>query len=210
MLVSLDDVKASLGIASNNTSKDDFLTGQINLISEVVESYCRRKFELATYVQTFYEDDYRPSPTLQTFHYPVIPDSVSATLDGEVLDGFRVHYPTGTLTRRDGFFYGELTEITYDAGYETIPLAIQEVVKSLVTERYNKSQAGVNLSFGSDVQRVSIPGAISIDFDYTLTNNDRSTGFGVILGNYVNVLDAYRSERAIIGDSKLSYVVAVE
>ncbi len=47
---------------------------------------------------------------------------------------------------------------------------------------------------------------MSIDFDYTLQANERKTGFGMILGNYVNILDQYRSERPLIGAIKENYV----
>ena len=76
-------------------------------------------------------------------------------------------------------------------------------------ERYNKKSSGVDLNFGSDVQRVSIPGAISIDFDYSLSNNERKSAYGVILGSNSNILDDWRSERSVIGSGKLEYVEAV-
>ena len=87
-----------------------------------------------------------------------------------------------------------------------MPTTIQYVVKAIVEERYNKKLSGVSLNFGSDVQRISIPGTISIDFDYTLTSNDRVNAFGNLLGSYLNLLDFYRSERAILGASRLNYV----
>jgi hypothetical protein len=119
-----------------------------------------------------------------------------------------VHGPSGRIIKTDGtyFFGAEETVILYDAGYETLPSTIQSVLDSVVQERYNKNTSGVDLNFGSDVQRISIPGAISIDFDYSLNNNDRKSAFGVILGANLNILDPYRSERAILGESKLIYV----
>jgi len=208
MLVSLDNMKTYLGI--NNTTYDEFLTEQLNLISDVVEAYCRRKFSEATYIQTFYAGDCDYSRHLQTFHFPIISvEDGDIELDGEALDAteYRVHKPSGTITRKSGFFFSsDETVITYTAGYETIPTPIQSVVKTLVAERYNKKTAGISLDFGSDVQRISIPGAISIDFDYSLQNNERSSAFGSILGSQANVLDFYRSERAVLGSGKIEYV----
>jgi len=95
------------------------------------------------------------------------------------------------------------------AGYATIPTIILTVLDSLVQERYNKKVAGVDLNFGSDVQRVSIPGTISIDFDYSLSNNERKSSYGSIIGSYANILDDWRSERSVVGNSTLQFVEAL-
>lgn len=210
MLVSLADMKIYLGIASDDTSYDAFLTEQLTLVSEVVEAYCRRKFVAANYEQTYYGDEYCSSKKLQTFHYPLI-EIGSITEDGEDVseDDFRVHLSSGTLTRTSGYFFsGDVTIVSYEAGYADgeIPTAVLQVVKTVVEERHNKKSSGVSLNFGSDVQRISIPGTISIDFDYTLANNDRKSAFGSILGSNLNILDFYRSDRALLGQDKLTYV----
>lgn len=212
MLDSLANVKSRTGIT--DTTNDTFLTAQITLISDTIEAYCRRVFTEQDYTQTFYLDDYVPSAMLELYHFPV---SAVATIfedDEEVdTDVYRIHMPTGRVVRTDGaFFYVDETVVTYTAGYAAgdIPTPILSVLDSIVLERYNKKIAGVNLNFGSDVQRISIPGAISIDFDYTLNNNDRKSAFGVILGNNLNLLDRYRSERTILGEGKLTYVTVEE
>ena len=69
---------------------------------------------------------------------------------------------------------------------------------TVVDERNNKIN-NIAPNFGSNVQRLSIPGTMSIDFDYTLQANERSSSFGMFLGNYINVVDYYRSERVAIG-----------
>lgn len=206
MLDSLANVKARLGITSS--ADDTFLTTQIDLISDTIEAYCRRVFLETDFVQTFYRGDYRPSRLLELFHWPVV-EIASIVEDGEEVDAdsYRLHKPTGRITRTDGtFFYADETIVTFTSGLETTPTPVLSVLDTLVQERYNKKNSGVDLNFGSDVQRISIPGAISIDFDYTLSNNDRKSSFGVILGNNVNVLDYYRSERAILGNGSLLYV----
>jgi len=205
MLVSLANMKTYLGITDN--SQDAFLTEQLNLVSDTVEAYCRRRFNSQAYSQTYYYGDYPPSASLQSFHFPTTVIT-SVTEDGIVVDAadYRIHKPSGTIVRTAGmFFYAEETVVLYTAGYATIPTPIDSVVKNLVQERYNKKNSGVDLNFGSDVQRVSIPGTISIDFDYTLSNNDRKSAYGTILGSQVNVLDDYRSDRAVLGSGKLIY-----
>lgn len=199
-------MKAYLGIM--DTTYDDFLNAQLVIISESVEGYCGRKFELAAWEQTFYVKDYeRGLVVLPLFHFPVKTlDSILEDTTDIVAD-IRIHKPTGFITDDKGFFrFAETLVVEYTAGYDTVPSPIKSVVYSLVEERYNKKKNNIDLNFGSDVQRISIPGTISIDFDYSLQANERKIAFGTILGNFVNVLDSYRSERVVTGSGKLAYV----
>lgn len=206
MLDTLANVKSRLGIT---TSTDDtFLTNQINLVSDTIEAYCRRNFLTGSYIQTYYRGDYSPGIDLDLFNYPVTAVA-SVVEDGVTLDpaSYRLHTPTGRLIRTNGlFYYADATVVTHTAGLTTTPTPVLSVLDSVVQERYNKYTSGVDLNFGSDVQRISIPGAISIDFDYSLSNNERKSAFGVILGSNSNVLDNYRSERAVLGNGTLVYV----
>jgi hypothetical protein len=208
MLVTLADVKSFLGESGNTF--DSFLTEQINLISDAIEQYCGRKFLTATYKQTYYSKDYKPAPLqLQMYHYPV-KTLTSLKQDGVLtVDGFRLHKATGTLISDFRFLNSEdEIEVIYDAGYDQaeIPTPLKNVVYSLVEEKYNRKKSGLSLNFGNDVQRISVAGTMSIDFDYSLNNNDRSNAFGSILGAHLNVVDAYRSDRRIIGSGTLAFV----
>lgn len=206
MLDTLSAVKARIGITE--TTNDAFLTQQIGLVSDVIEAYCRRVFTSGGYTQTFYKTDYEPANIIEVFHFPLV-TVTSVTEDSVVLNSsqYRIHKPTGRIIRPDGsFFLATETVVVYDAGFAVIPSPVLSVLDSIVLERYNKKTSGVDLNFGSDVQRISVPGSISIDFDYTLTNNDRKSTFGSILGNNINILDPYRSNRAIVGESKITYV----
>lgn len=208
MLVTLDDMKKNLGIELDDTTYDDFLTEQINIISEAMELYCGRKFLKKTYTQTFYRDEF-PKDTvkeLYLYHYPVH-SIVDIDEGGDDLLGYRIVFSTGLMRLPTGFFRSDTElDITYVAGYTELPYVLKNCIYSLVGERYSKKQSGIDLSFGSDVQRVSIPGTISIDYDYTLQNNDQTTALGVILGNQINVLDQFKSERKVIGTLREGYV----
>ena len=203
MIASLDEIKTYLGITASD--QDDFLTEQGQIVSDAIEAYCRRKFESTAYTQTFYRSENLTSKKMSLFMFPVI--SIASIEEDEVaLTGYRIHKPSGIVVRETGlFFCAEETVVTYTAGYATVPLLLKNVVYQVVGERYTKRISGVGLNFGSDVQRISIPGTISIDFDYSLSNNDRTTAFGGIIGNYLNQLDYFRSERALSGTDKLSY-----
>lgn len=209
MLDTLDNIKERIGITVD--TYDTFLTTQINLVSDTIEAYCRRKFITADYIQTFYKDENQPFRMMALFHYPVS-EITSIEEDGVELDEdtYRLHKPTGLITRpRSSFFYADETIVTYTAGADEAPSLILSVLDTIILERYNKETSGVGLNFGSDVQRISIPGAISIDFDYTLNNNERKSAFGSILGNNLNILDQFRSDRAVLGKNTLEYVEEV-
>lgn len=220
MLVTLDDMKNYLGIPLIDTTYDAFLTMQIQIISEAIESYCRRSFASATYTQTFYKEEMLERSTiLDTLHLYQFPTTVITSVKEIVEDTleetllspttYRVNNPVAWISKKgyENFFQnGDVVEVEYVAGFATIPFTIQNAVYSLVQERYNKKVNGIDLNFGSDVQSISIPGTISVAYDYSLQNNERKTAFGAILGSYVNTLDYFRSERALSGDLRLTYV----
>lgn len=207
MLDTLSNVKTRLNIT--DSSFDTFLTQQITLVSDTIEAYLRRKVLQTTFTQHFYKSDYNTSLLMQLYAYPV-GAITSVTEDGVVLDpaSYRLHKPTGSVLRTDTapFFRAVETVVVYTAGWATVPSPILTVLDSVISERYNKKASGIELNFGSDVQRIAIPGTISIDFDFTLNNNERGSYFGVILGNNLNILDQYRSDRAVLGSSKLIYI----
>jgi hypothetical protein len=214
MLVTLAEMKTFLGIST--TDYDAFLTLQLQIVSEAVEGYCNRVFADTDYTQFFFEEDFYSlsKRTMSLYHFPLT--DITAVEEADTEDAttwlpvtpYRHHDPTAVLTATEGGFFrlGRVLKVEYSAGYATIPAVVSSVVYSIVQERYNKKVNGIDLNFGSDVQRVSIPGTISIDFDYSLSTNERKSAYGAILGNNLNLLDPYRSERALVGDSRLSYV----
>lgn len=211
MLVTLAEMKAYLGIPTLTTTYDAFLTEQINIISAAIENYTGRKFNSATYTQTFYAEDYdRAQKFVETFQYPLI--SVQSILEeGTALDpaDYRTQLPWGRITRNCNLFFFNCRDlvIAYTAGFAAIPYELKSVVYSLVEEKYTRKISGIPLNFGSDVQRVAIPGTISVDFDYSLNTNERKNKYGTILGNYLNVIDPFRSERVIVGPGRITYNV---
>ena len=205
MLDTLNNVKTRLGITT--TADDAFLTAQIEYISSVIEAYCGRIFLADDYIQTFYREDMKRSPLLEMFHYPV--NAVTEIkVDTVVKDPttYRLNKPSGYVTNITSTFpEGKEMIVKFNAGYATCPLPVRGVLDALVNQRYNKKKTGVDLDFGSDIQRLSIPGAIAIDFDYSLTTNARESAYGTVIGNHANVLDHWRSDRAVQPNSTLIY-----
>lgn len=218
MLISLSDMKSYLGLGAGVTEYDSFLTSQLEIVSEAAEGYCGRKFIQANYKQTFYREEYPNDldfKELLLASYPLVAvTSVKeyvneGDLVGRDLTEYRVAKELSILRYIQGgrfFLHGDIVEVEYSAGYAETPTLVKSVIYSVVQERYNKKINGIDLNFGSDIQRISIPGTIGIDFDYSLQNNERKSAFGTILGNHVNVLDYFRSERAVVGNVQILYV----
>jgi hypothetical protein len=228
MLVTLSAIKAYLGIPDSDTTFDAFLTQQATLFSSAIENYCGRKFANSSYNQKFYRDDIsgeESTDQLFLYHFPIVsitsikevteasPSNVEVLLTS---GDYRAMINSGKIYRIQSgvkvpwainICGSSWIEVIYNAGYATIPVEIQQVVFSLVEEAYNKKKLGVSTNFGGDIQRMSVPGVLSLDFDYTLQNNERVNRFGIFLGNYLNVLDFFRSERALIGEISENYVV---
>jgi hypothetical protein len=223
-LVTREEVKTYLG--ETTTNFDSFIDQQILLYNSAISNYCNRVFEQADYTQTFYYSDYRDrenAKQLETYHWPL--NSVASVTEIETVDG--VDYPTvleasdyrfgptGRLMKiKCGYIdlwftnlkHNSRIEVTYNAGYTNIPQEIKHVCFQLIEQDYNKQKSGVAQNFGDNVQRLSIPGTISIDFDYTLQANERSEKFGMFLGTYSNVLDYFRSMRILTGNLEEAYV----
>lgn len=222
MLVSLADMKIYL--EETSTDYDDFLTERLNLYTSAINNYCGRVFEAGDYTQDFYRTDFVSNSDMFLYHYPI--NNIATIKTVETLLGvdtkttletyeYRTNIKLGKVLRLDEgisrYWFSDLginsrVEIIYNAGFVIVPLEIQSVVKSITEEDYNKKVSGVAMNFGKETQRVSIPGVISLDFDYSLQPNERNVKFGMLLGNYVNVLDSFRSERPLVGEIKENYV----
>lgn len=231
MLVTLDDMKTYLKIPLVDTTYDDFLTREINIISTAGNNYCGRILEQGSYTETWYGQDFPDTsyiPELFSFHYPVISITQIDIIERSqgvdstttlTADEYRLYKSKGKLKRVDADSYSQKQwfseasinntriEIQYDAGYAAVPMDIQGAVFEIVAQRYQKEKSDLGMDFGSNVQRVGIPGVMNIDFDYTLTKNERENAFGIFLGDHLNVFDFYRSERSSISQSVVESIV---
>lgn len=201
-MITLADIKTYLGVTG--TTHDQFLQHWLDVVVSAVEEYCGRPFSQKTYTEIFHRDNWGSS--LRTYHYPIKSiTSVTDAMGNDILSAFRVHKPSGTLEMKERVRWEEI-EVVYIAGTETLPPLVKEVIQSIVKEKYNRSQSGIDLNFGSDVQRVSIAGSLSVDFDYSLENNSSKNDLGMILGNYKNMLNPFISAKRVINTQVKHYV----
>lgn len=214
MLVSLADMKTYLGIT--DSSQDVYLTEQLTYVSDAVELYCNRKFEEATYTQTFYREDYnRQLKELFTHQYPITAITSVKDITNDVTlttTDYRVMKDLGKLVRiydarkHAWFCDTDQVEIEYDAGFEIVPSVIQMVIKKIVAEEYSKKEMNGKMPIMEGTQSVAIAGVMSVSFDTSHYHENRNLLLGEILGKYANVLDIYRSSRNIMPPPEDIYV----
>jgi hypothetical protein len=138
-LISLDQAKDALGIASSDTSQNGILGRQIAQVSAAIQTYCDRIF-----VRQGYRDQFRYvsnwldfGEPLRTRQYPIAADQdglpvVLINEAGIILSvtDWEVFEEAGSLYRLDSagsisMWTGQSITVDYDGGYDVIPDDIQ-------------------------------------------------------------------------------------
>lgn len=143
-LTSLEKVKEFIGIT--NTSQDTFLGTLLDGISDAIETDCQRAIALGTYSEKF-DVEYDYTEDFMLTNYPV--QSVVALTDNGTLltEDTDYYWETHGYVHRypeDYYFTTGLRkiEITYVAGYDSIPDDVQLVTQKLVAQIYNTRDTG--------------------------------------------------------------------
>jgi hypothetical protein len=133
-LVSLDDLKAALGITG--FSEDAALEAAITFHSRIIAEYCNRRFGLADALETFTFDRYEVWPVRQALTlslYPVVEVSEFTTLGAGGEYGFD---PASGRLWSETCLQGEVS-VVYSGGYdlpEQCPARLQMAVITSVNE----------------------------------------------------------------------------
>lgn len=158
MLTSLDFVKDFGNITTS--AYDNYLTNRIKTASAAISSWCNRTFPLTNYT------DYIDGPGSTTLLLPHTPVSAitSITINAQsdqptVISGENVivNSDTGivsikpTATQIGWFSYDYFSaqqgiKVIYAAGYDTIPLDVQEACAQVVMNRFNLRGANVTMT----------------------------------------------------------------
>jgi uncharacterized phiE125 gp8 family phage protein len=136
--------KAQLDIPTGDTSVDALLERYINSASEQIERYCCRKFKSSSYTET---RDGSRSNELMLKNFPVTAIS-SVKHDPERAFGASTELAAtayaliepNTLRRHSGTWAqgSQVLQITYTAGFSTIPADLEDACIMLVELRYAK------------------------------------------------------------------------
>lgn len=138
-------VKRELGITG--TDKDDLLSVIIAGVSDRIETYCDRVLREAAYQQKYSTTGNQPD--LRLLQYPVESGPTVVESGVTLVEGtdFELELETGTLWR----MLGELNrswprgirnvEVSYTAGYATIPDDVVDAATKQVTHDYKQTDA---------------------------------------------------------------------
>lgn len=146
-LCSLADVKETLGIT--NSSKDNLIIRKINQASQMIEDYCQRKFVAARYTEVY---DGSLTDQLVLRQHPV---SLLSTVEARntslndnsfsVVPGndYFLDSNAGVIEGISSFWgHYDRWQITYDAGYTTIPSDLAEACATLAAHLFSSSIGG--------------------------------------------------------------------
>lgn len=163
-LTTIEKVKSYLQIPQSNTNEDVFIQDIVDSVQVQIESHCKRKFDIDTYTETHeckhkcfpkntplrkVESIVRDGNNLESNDYKIKGNYVEFTgdLKGYTIGG-SVLYANDDMSE---------VEITYIAGYETIPSDLSMAATKLAVIEYKDSREnrlGIEQEKEGDVQYV--------------------------------------------------------
>lgn len=201
-LVSLAEVKTALGIANASAEQDVFLSRMISLADETARDYCGRWFNSAQFVETWWAPR-----KVTTREYPIISIDL-VTADGTTITpaSLRIDARRGRLWRPDGdamdWQATDKLEVTYTAGYATIPAPIQEWCFLMIESKWRAwgSNRGLEPG-GAQISAVKNPDGSSVSYA-TLAGIGGTPGDlpNYMAGAPLSALDPYTDPSAASSD----------
>jgi len=202
--ITLADAHTLLGTIS--PGDDTEVQGMIDAIDAMILAYLQRDLRHAEYSQILF----RPEGSfLSLNNWPII-SIESVDNDGIAVptpdDDFDIDYDLGLM-----HYSGEGISFTgtqpkritvqYISGYTTIPLELQVMFNTVLTDRYAAGVAAGATELG-EIKKVSMVDLGTVEFGtsgsaVSYTGVDRLTGVPEELKAYVGLLDRYKSDRAI-------------
>jgi hypothetical protein len=195
MLISLEEIKAYLGIDPLDLTHDAYLTAQILAATAMVETYCGREFELLATAQLIY----RPNKTLNLTRFPIVTvEKIVGEYNDVDLMNYKIDHLNGRLLSKYGHYcgyYGDgYLSVEYTGGYapEDLPADLKSVLMDLVASRYYNQYADVSRPVKSE--KVDGIGSTT----YAVDGNGKTTGFGNwAIEQFSGILDLYKIETVI-------------
>jgi len=153
-LLTLNQVKSYLRISSNDFSDDEFLTLLIADVQAVCENYCHRHFDINTYTSEQHVINHK----IFTNEYPIISvqnifrtgDNIFIPPDSNSILNYKI-FPTyidlldyKDVTMSNRLKYANIeesyVEISYTAGYDTLPADLSLAAIKLIALEYKESR----------------------------------------------------------------------
>jgi hypothetical protein len=171
-ITTIEKCKRYLGISLTDTSNDDFINDLIISVQSTIETYCHRKFDVATYTAEQHNIKHKIFPK----NFPIKSIDSIVRVDTPFMDtmpqlfevaNYRlfphyielIDYRYVTMTNKLQYVSNESSyvEITYTAGYDVIPSDLALAATKLVAIEYKDSREnrlGVEQEREGDVQYI--------------------------------------------------------
>lgn len=178
-LLTLDELKAILGIASTDTSEDAQLEMWIEQYSDVVATMCNRVFAKEKVKETW-RGDLPPldNPRLFLTHYPVDDaDIESVTCNGGTVDpaNYEIENRSGKLTVFGSF--SEPVVVTYTGGY-ALPHEAPAALKTATGLLINGARMEMSRAVISGIKSISHRESRVMFFDETQAGASKTGAIG--------------------------------
>lgn len=189
-LITLAELKLHLGITT--TTDDERLESAITLVSEMIATYCGRRFAFASAIETFHFDDCEQSRNnagLTLSLYPVA-TIASVAVDDSALDAtaWHINPASGLLWPASGRWSGTIV-VDYSGGYmlpdEAPAMLSAAVIESIRLRQFTASRDPLISSLAHGDTRVSYFESAS-----SATNGGFSTTVLSLLEPYRNLTHA--------------------
>lgn len=152
-LTNLADVKESLGIDSSVTKYDNLIRRMINKSTDMIENYCERRFTSTVYTAETYNASH--TNTLVLKQRPIITFTSLEVRDWDLNQGTFETIPSELyfVDSSSGILqllwnaYGSFKryQVTYTAGYATIPSDLAEACVALACYYYKNADSNIQI-----------------------------------------------------------------
>jgi hypothetical protein len=202
----LKELKAALDVSSSESDDELMVAGKA--VTRLMESYTQRPLERQVVIENFYSPVEFP---LFLRGFPIISLS-SVRLNNGIDDknSYKLNFRTGRLWLPGigGYTTSEdELEVIYEAGFDPVPEDLLHVfveavkITRMQQDRTSAAALPTVTSSAPIVKSVSIPDAISIQYEQTGISNSAALSAGsswadTPIGPFVGILDSYRSARS--------------
>lgn len=190
--ITLDQGKTRLGIDLGDATQDAEVQAAIDYATALVETYCQRNFEQATYIENYSLIPYRPvSTSIPLKNWPVVTIDEIDIDDEIVTPTYKLDPVRGVLYFTSGSWYDKvLLKITYTGGYNPVPDDLTNATLDVMAARFYTKD---NDPSKGPVKFERIDGSVSVSYGQSvIEQGDGSMG---ILAPFAMILNFYRSER---------------
>lgn len=190
-------LRARVGLAEDDTSKDATLTVAFNTAVALAETYCDRKFDYKEDAVEYFT--YESDKTISLERYPLKAiTSITTFANGDVTPPIRFDRKAG-IVYLCGFANDEELTVNYSGGYEVLPPDLLQAFL-LIFDNVWKSNGGSGDSGGGmptgDIKAISVPDVGRVEF-VTESSGGGSVGeWGLIPDDATAILSMYRRESA--------------